>query len=134
MMISLLEIDSEMKKFGVNPELLAVLGVNGSEQFIGEIQGKPPEIVNKRICLKNPKRFMRVQQMTPQGLAVQFLIGDLDMVESGLIQVFASYGYYLTSLCDQSRGAMLELFLDFLRRKRSSTSPIVSPPSGIIIP
>jgi hypothetical protein len=138
-MIKFNALVADLKKLGVEfPRDLVVVGVGASEQILGEIQWPegdvraPGKIVGKAVLLKNPKRFMRLQTVTPKGVAVQFLIGDMDMVESGIIQVFPVYGYYLRDLDPQSFGSMLELYREFLEMKARRDSKLVVPDQAIL--
>jgi hypothetical protein len=127
--ISIQSLFKELERDGFkNPSALAVIGVVSNEQFIGEVEGEPPDIVGKRLVLRNPKRFLRLQVMhEDQKIAVQFVIGPLDMVEGGFIQVFPAYAYYLKNLEVQSQGAMLELLVEYERKKRAAESGLIVP-------
>jgi len=106
---------------GVKVEDLAVIGLSSTEQLIGELITSQSEGEEKTLTgplkLRNPKRFLRMQQMTEQGLAIQFMIGDLDMMDSGTVQVRGTFGYMLEDMGVEGQTSMLKLYLDMIQRK-----------------
>ena len=132
------KLKEDLKTKDVSWDDMAVLMFGANEQIIGEIIAIPDakgidfdyRLVNLSREIKNPKRFARLQRVTPKGITVDFIVGDLDLVESGVMQVFAVGGYWISELGEESQGALLSLYYDFLKNKEAAR--VAS--SGLIIP
>jgi hypothetical protein len=106
---------------GVETQALAVFITGAGEQLIGEcLEGyvlKNKSLVGVPYTVKNPKRFIRIQNVSREGMSIQFMIGDLDMIEEGEVEVIANIAYWLEKQGDTTREEMLALYVQFLERK-----------------
>lgn len=108
---------------GADPVHLAVLYVNG-DQLIGRPlrnSGEGPSLYtgplsNATFLLENPKRIMALRQMSPEGLKLQYLIGELDFVANGIVYVTPTIGYWLYDVDDESQMGVLELYTQYLEK------------------
>lgn len=126
----------ELRNKGVSADHLAVLNITGSEQVIGEVlklsTGTP--LAGQVVRLKNPKRFIRIQSMQGGGLAIQFMIGDLDYISKGEISVVAPIGYWVVEQDFEAQreyfGTMLQYF-DRRMKNRAVESGLHLPDTSI---
>lgn len=100
----------------VNVDALMVV-MMGQEQVLGECIGTTIE-GQLEITLKNPKRFLRLQQVQPGNFRIDFLIIDLDHMSSGKATFFPSGFYYLKDMDTLSQLRMLLLYATYLENKK----------------
>ncbi len=111
----------ELTKLGVVPERLAVLGI-GETQIMGEVENL---VLNSEVSVLNPKRIIRMQQtMVSKAtgdvqIAINFMVGDLDLVAGGIVRVWPNFGYKLSDIEEDSASELMALYLQFYERKRS---------------
>lgn len=126
---------NELAEVGVDAERLAVVMV-GNEQLLGETRqvsfDDPTE-------LKNPKRFARFQQTfkNPDGsqaVSINFMIGDLDLVEGGTVYVRPVLGYFLGDLDERSIESFLNLYVEFITRKAENLVKMKAEAAGLAFP
>lgn len=112
------ELREKIEKSGVrNVDHLAVFVLGANEQVMGEVWDASIGLVNG--CrLMNPKRLIRIQQMTSIGMSISFMLGDFDLIEAGEMTILdASCGYWICDQSDASQEALLGLYSDYLNRK-----------------
>jgi hypothetical protein len=124
---------------GVDASTLAIVMLGNTEQLVGEVGDVDDEWkAGRPFKLFNPKRFLRLQQMGQGGLMIQHLIGDLDMMSKGEIDVRPPVFYRVSWMDPQGIEDFLGLYVEFLDRKVVSSakaaglvtpdrSPFVSP-------
>jgi hypothetical protein len=119
----------------VDIKTLAVLGLGPAEQIIGEIIGEPSSLVIGSVKVKDPKRYLRIQQMTQEGLSISFMIGDLDMMDSGTVEARPNWGYYVKDMGTRGQTDLLRLYVDFLERRsvnRAKEAGLHLPTRGLL--
>lgn len=126
------QVHAELREKKMNPELLAVAMLPGGTNVIGEVAMGPEVHVGEALKMKNPKRFLALTGRTPGSseVKVEFMVGDLDMIEFGTVELLPVGFYRFTDLGVESQLALLELFLDFHQRKainRAREAGIVAP-------
>lgn len=115
-------LQNELKEKGVDTERLAILMLGG-EQILGEVQEVMPlgTLVGGLLRVKNPKRYMRLQRMTPDGsaMAVDVFVGGLDLIDDdgSEIQLLPVGGYWLKSLGPSSQRELMNTLLMFFKHK-----------------
>lgn len=125
------ELQRELTDKGVNIPRLCVAILGGNDQVFGEIVNDEGKVnPNEWVYIKDPKRFLRLQQMTQQGIVTNFIIGDMDMVESGKARFLPTGFYFISDLGEESQLAMLSLYMNFIDRKREATAR----EAGLVIP
>jgi hypothetical protein len=111
------QLTATLREKGVEVERLAVLSV-GSDQIIGEIDyAESKQLTGRSVLVKNPKRLIRLQRMEGQSLSIDFLIGDLDFVSSGAVQVSPVYSYRINDINEESQTAMLGLLVMYFENR-----------------
>lgn len=77
-------------------------------------------MVRDSLTMKNPKRLIRIQKMTPDGSRIQIdpFIGPLDLMENdgSEIEIRAVLGYWIIALKDPSQYAYLTALVGFYRQ------------------
>lgn len=122
-------LKAELSKRDVPWNQLAVLILTAGEQVIGVVSDSTV-LVGQLVHVSSPRRFIRLQKATPEGLTIDFMIADLDMIEDGKIQVSAIAGYYLHDLSEESQGRYFATLLDHIDMKEQARIK----QSGIIMP
>jgi hypothetical protein len=128
-------IIDKLKDLGANPNAFAVVLTSDGQMF-GEVEEL---VIGGPTFIKNPKRFARYQKVSQkadgnQEVVINFMIGDMDLVESGNICVHANGGYYLGDIGESSAEAYLGLYAEFLVRKEGHMAEIRRQPAGIVTP
>jgi hypothetical protein len=132
-MTTLSDLREEVFKYGKYPTTEALLvAMAGSEILIGSVDVQSSEYVSfapvgRPTMLRNPKRIVRLSAMGPGGLQIQYVIGDLDLINEGIVWVQPHAAYYLQDLDEDSQINYLKLILDFFRRKAIADSGLVIP-------
>ncbi len=82
------QIEGELRNKGWNVEKYVSFMITSGEQVVGELSVfdqafvKFDELLDGRaVKIIGPKRFVRLQQMSPQGISVLMLIGEWDVVD-----------------------------------------------------
>lgn len=128
--------------FKIDPKRLAVLAVGG-EQIVGEIVNvfhsedlAGSSLVGRPILMRNPKRLIRLQKMDQRSgaLTIEFLLGDYDFIEEGVVEVQTSFGYWLEDISPQSQVGLLSLFVDFMNRRKAVDTGLILPEPGLVMP
>lgn len=122
MKIELEKVQKEIRDKGYDPDRLAVFFLDGKEMIIGEVtptvyNDNDSDLVGKSREVKNPKRYMRLQQLSQHGIAINTFIGDLDAVENGIIQIIAHAAYWLADIDEKSQIDTLKLLLNYFQQK-----------------
>lgn len=133
------QLKKQLREKRIKVEDLVVVSINAGETIIGELitsqsQGEEKTLTGP-LKVRNPKRIIRLQQMSQQGLSIQFMVGDLDMLESGTIQVRSNLGYLIEDISVESQTALLHLYRDFLDRKaenRAREAGLHLPTKGLL--
>lgn len=115
---------------------LTMLMTANGEQILGEVEGSDPR-PGEVLVVKNPKRVIRLQQMTQSGVSISFLVGDLDLLSEGSIKVIAISVYRVMDQSDDSAERILSVYNDYLSRKvaiKAEEAGLVVPDSPIISP
>lgn len=129
-----------LTKAGIDTEKLCVLHAGG-DVIIGELlpdtgldpYGKgqtPTQIVGRPVTVKNPRRFLTLRQATPRGLSVNSMIGPVETIEGGSLQVQAQMGFKMCEATDETKELILGLYCDFLgvlAKNRAEEAGIVLP-------
>lgn len=102
---------------------LAVLMIGGAEQLVGEVEdGTHNDFVGKRVVLKNPKRYMRLQKVAQNGssVSIDYFIGSLDGVEhdGSKLQVIPVAGYWIKELGPFSQVNFLKILVGFFNHQK----------------
>ncbi len=129
------EMMERIKDKGYDPSRLAVFFLDGKEMLIGEVdrevrQGAYEDLLSETIWVRNPKRYMRIQQVTQAGVAITTFIGDLDAVDSGTIQVRAVAAYWLKDIGEESQRNTLKILLQYFEQKAQSRAA----EAGLVFP
>jgi hypothetical protein len=85
--------------------------------------------------IRNPKRLVRIQRITPEGLNVESAIIDFDMmVDGGEIVVRPQGVYFLTDLGPEGQITLLKMLLGYYdsARKRRAAAVGLELPGGKI--
>lgn len=125
------ELTERLAARGVTVKNLAVFVLPG-DQIIGEVDGHirvpgSPELIGGVIKLRNPKRLLRLQQASQHGLQINFMIGDLDFMDTGFIEIQANVAYYIHWMNAESQIALLNLYYEFLNMKSADKAGIALP-------
>jgi hypothetical protein len=133
------QLEANLREKGVDVASLAVVSVNGTEQVIGEVDRhlvpRDAHLVGFRLTVKNPKRFLRLQRVANGGIVTDFIIGDMDMISGGYLEIIPAFGYRLSDLNEESQTEMLSLYTEYIDRRnanRAAESGLVLPGKDII--
>lgn len=113
----------------VDPDNLAVVQV-ANDSIIGELHATVDDIRElKPVVLTNPKRFVRVQRMDPNGgLNVEYAIIDFDaMTKGGQITVRPILVYWVDQAGPDGQLTMLKMLLGYFdasRKRRAAAAGI----------
>jgi hypothetical protein len=131
-------MEKELEDKGVCTNLLGVVAVGG-EHILGEIVESSlctTELFDKEFLhIKNPKRFVRMQFQRNGAIMVDFLVGDLDLMDSGSIVVKPTLAYALIDQSDNTKYEFYKLYLNYLERRsqaRAAEAGLHIPESGIV--
>lgn len=129
-------IKDALKSKGVAVEDLAVLMIPG-DQIIGELVGESGPVcpVNRSVKVKNPKRILREMMRTNEGVVINFMVGDLDMVEEGMVFFHPHGGYRVDQISEDSQVHLLAIYADFMERKmmnKAKEAGLILPNQGVI--
>ncbi len=125
---SLEELIGELKG-SVDPEKLAVFFIATGEQIMGESETddpKPGELVK----VTNPKRILRLQQVQGGGVSISLMVGDLDLLEAGVVSLIPTLVYRVKDQNVDSQLSIYGLYEEYLERKLSNRAV----ESGIVLP
>lgn len=100
-----------------------------SEQLFGEVIERKFEPYH-HVVMKDPKRILRLQQVQPGNFRVDFILVDLDLMESGRVELQPMGFYLVRDLDEDSQHRMLGLYLSYLENKQRSKAA----EAGIVIP
>jgi hypothetical protein len=123
---ALLQVQASLREKGIKIDDLAVVN-SGGDILLGETNS---EDLLGTILLKNPKRIMVLKQMGPGGLSINYMVGDLDFMSSGVVQVNPNYGYWLNDMDEEGQIEMLRLLLQFFDRRAQSRAV----EAGLVLP
>lgn len=73
---------------------------------------------------------MAMQQRTQAGITLRYMMGDLDFVSAGTVEVFPSVAYWLVDIEPESQIELLQLYLGFLLQKSQEKAK----EAGLILP
>lgn len=118
---------NELKEKGCRPDILTVAFLATGEQLIGEMYASTPGAV---LEMTNPKRILRLQQVQNGGISISLMVGDLDLLESGKVQLIPQLAYRVRDQSEDSQYAILTLYKEYLDRKRITKAE----EAGIVIP
>ena len=118
-----------------------IIAAVGAEQFIGEIhhfldssmhaaneRGETEQLVGTPIEIRNPKRFIRLQQMRPDGnVSVATFVADLDAIDGGIIQVLPTMAYWVDKQSLVSQIEILKLLNKYFQSKMASSIGLTLP-------
>lgn len=120
---------------GINPDELAVFILGPNEMIIGEVNGRA-SLLEPGIAVKNPKRYLRLQQATSQGLSIQLVLCDLDaLTGDGQMYVRANAAYWLKEQSLEGQIGTLSLYIQYFKLKaanKAAEAGLIVPPSGIL--
>lgn len=123
------QYEGELGNKKINANKLAVLLYGAGEQVLGELEDGDYQ-PGTFIKITNPKRLIRIQQMGQQGMSLQFLIGDFDLIESGSMNIVPTGWFWLRDQSPESYEAYIGLLVEFLNRKirnRAAEAGLVLP-------
>ena len=121
---------ADLEKNNVEVDKLCV-AICASEQYIGELleyydEGAAPV----RVVLKNPRRILRIQKVSPGNVAIDVIVLDIDLVSAGTMTFWPVGFYKLSDISEDSRVrmlAMLARYFKSLEMQRAAESGIVIP-------
>lgn len=126
----IVDLKAALKSEGIiNPDNLVVVQV-ANDSIIGELNSPNTDATEfKPISLKNPKRFVRVQRMAPEGgLNVEYAIIDFDaMTNGGQVIVRPILLYWLDDAGFDGQLTLLKMLLgyfDSARKRRAAAAGI----------
>lgn len=129
------QIEGELRNKKINPDRLAILFFGASDQVLGEVDSTELRLSSNLLAgapvlLKDPKRLFTLKQQTQQGISIQYIIGDFDLIESGEIAVQPTAGYYIKNQSPETYEAYLLLLMGYLERRSEHRAR----ESGLVLP
>lgn len=134
---------SEMKMFeeklaraGIETKDLCVLHA-GTDVVVGEVPDLRGQLVGRTLVVKNPRRFLTIRQQTPRGLSVNSMIGPLETIEGGSVEIIPHMGFKVEEASEETRTLIYGLYCDFLgilAQNRAEEAGIIVPPAGGKVP
>lgn len=124
-----------VKENGIVPENLAVFIMGPNEMIIGETFS--PELLPEyAVQVKNPKRYLRLQQAVNGALTINLVLLDFDALNGeGLMHVRASAAYWLNEQSLDGQISTLSLYIQYFKLRaanKAAEAGIIVPPSGIL--
>jgi hypothetical protein len=117
------KVIDELKQRGVIAKNLVIFHV-GSDQIMAELHEDDDfNHINEKlkkngfICIHNPKRILRLQQVQGNGVILSYMMGDFDLVEQGQINIAPTCWYRVVSQSPKTVLAILNLYKEYLDRK-----------------
>lgn len=133
----------ELEKKGIHPTRLAIFHV-GADQIMAEMEDDEDfdelsEHVEKYkfVCVNDPKRILRLQQVQGGGVVLSYMMGDFDLVERGEINIAPTCWYRVASQSPKSAYAILTLYKEYLDRRmkhKAEDAGLVLPERGVASP
>jgi hypothetical protein len=124
------DLKAALKREGVtDPDKLVVVQV-ANDSIIGELHSEDSNAIEfEPIAIKEPKRFVRIQRMAPEGgLNVEYAIIDFDaMTTGGQIIVRPILLYWVDDAGPDGQLTMLKMLLgyfDAARKRRAAAAGI----------
>lgn len=106
------ELEKELISKGVDVEALHVAYV-GTESIIGELDDESEGV----LMLKDPKRVLRLQQVLDGGIAISYMVTDMDFMTSGLVCVKPNIHYPVFNQPEETKANIYESFIEYFKRK-----------------
>jgi hypothetical protein len=134
--ILLSQLIEDLRQKGVTYSRLVVVS-DGNEQFIGE-EPTAERLAGRELTLYNPKRFVRFEMRNPQNpgmVYIDFMMGDLDMIDSGMIQIKPTIGYWINQQSIDCQINMSKLYLEYFERRvktKAAEANLVIPDTMLI--
>jgi hypothetical protein len=111
--MNLKTMENDLTAEGVDPTLLAVC-ISAGEMLYGEATETGHEFGPLRVIMKNPRRFLRLQNLTDKGMQIRFLLVDLDHMSEGSIETYPTTFYWVRNLGEEARERMYGLMLQYI--------------------
>ena len=133
MMTRVESLKTELRGKGVEVDNLAFLST-GTDLMLGEVLHEDGIRVGREVVVQDPIRFMRLQRHTAAGVEVEFMLGSYDLIESGIILVIPTVGFFIKYLSAASQFNYYNLLLSFIQAKmarRAEDAGLIIQPSQI---
>jgi hypothetical protein len=124
------DLKEALKREGVtDPDNLAVIQM-ANDSILGEVSATVDAVINlDPVTVSNPKRFVRVQRMDPNGgLNVEYAIIDFDaMLSGGQATVRPILFYWVSEAGPDGELTMLKMLLGYFdasRKRRAAAAGI----------
>lgn len=115
------KLRSQVSDKGYDPNELAVFFLGGSEMVIGEVKDiYEGALVGSTVGIRNPKRYMRLQQVSGQGIAITLFVGDLDCVDEGTMWVNVPAAYWVRETSERAQIETLKLIMQYFNQRALS--------------
>src|SRR5258708_7539245 len=113
-MIKLDTLIAELEDKKVSYSDLVVCNV-GNETVLGEVVGTL--VVGASVTIKNHKRFMRLQVPRDGLLMIDFLVGDYDLIDEGVILIKPSIAYRVLDQSVLAQTDFCRYYLSYLEKR-----------------
>lgn len=127
-----IEYEKKLEAAGISTKDLCVLHA-GVDVIVGEVPDLKGQIVGRTLVVKNPRRFLTLRQQTPRGLSVNSMIGPLETIEGGFIEIIPHMGFKVEEASSETKELLYGLYCDFLgilAQNRAAEAGIVIPDGG----
>ena len=111
------ELTKALEKEGVDVGSLTVC-MMGDEQFLGSVHETQHREGGVYVKVRDPKRIIRIQQIHEGNLRIEFTLVDLDYIEKGEVEVYATAFYRLEEQSLMTRLRMYVLYLQYFESKK----------------
>jgi hypothetical protein len=123
------DLKTALKSEGIeNPDNICVVLMT-TDSIIGETvrdEEAYESFLTEGVSIRDPKRLVRIQRLTPEGLNVESAIIDFDMmVDGGSVLIRGQGVYFLTDLGPEGQVTLLKMLLGYFNTARKRRAAAV---------
>lgn len=119
---------------GIDPDKVAVFVLGPNEMVIGETDSD--QLLHADVTVKNPKRYLRLQSVSDQGLQINLILLDFDALKGDCrMHVKALAAYWVKDQSMEGQISTLSLFISYFKTRaqnRATEAGLIVPSSGIL--